>query len=66
MHVKLAKDYSLLISSHKVGKIVHAFLAGRTMDAELWTELTLFVYRHYCVLDFIIIAVIKLRSDKRK
>lgn len=36
MHVKLAKDYSLLISSHKVGKIVHAFSGGRTMDPELW------------------------------
>lgn len=35
MHVKLAKDYSLLISSHKVGKIVHALEGGRTMDPEL-------------------------------
>lgn len=29
MHVKLAKDYSLLISSHKVGKIVHASPGGQ-------------------------------------
>lgn len=35
MHVKLAEDYSLLISSHKVGKIVHALEGGRTMDPEL-------------------------------
>ena len=36
IHVKLAEDYSLLISSHKVGKTVHAFAVGRTMDRELW------------------------------
>lgn len=73
MHVKLAEDYSLLISSHKVGKIVHALEGGRTMDPELRAASTpsssLFIAHPYCVkrvyvcclclLDFIITVVIK-------
>lgn len=69
MHVKLAEDYSLLISSHKVGKIVHALEGGRTMDPELRASTpspSLFIARPYCasvcvlcLLDFIITAVIK-------
>lgn len=51
MHVKLAKDYSLLISSHKVGKIVHALEGGRTMDPELRATPTpaLFIAHPHCV-----------------
>lgn len=79
MYVKLAEDYTLLISSHKVGKIVHALEGGRTIDPELRASnplaphpcLSLAPYCAsvcvvLCLLDFIITAALLKENDKER